>query len=529
MNKKIYLSILALIILFRIQSQTTFNNRFSLGFPNSILTSLVISDSIIYTSGVISDSSEFNSVGALFAKFDLNGNFIDASTVVDLETAFQPWPPFLHKIDEDCFVVCGTANNANEGDRGFLIKYDIDGNPLLIKQYPNPYYPDETFIATLAMSPTIDGGYISVSNIQNLGAYNAQIYASKFDENFNLEWDTEVGTNFNELSRVVIIDQEDGFIVGGWRNNKNQVNYNFISQVYLFKLNSLGEIMWEYLSPEEECWKYANDMLLLDDKSLIVSSNTCWEWKFPSGPNDSLGIQMWRNTIFKLDSLHNRVWTRSFTNGWDAPQNENARIVQALDQSGYVAVGLQFLADSTVAGADQNFGWLTKVSEDGDSLWARYLYILDDIKHHRHKVHDLKACPDGGYVMCGEAVDQSPGGIEPRQQAWLLKVDEYGCLVPGCQGVINDVEEGEEERRAEWLLYPNPATDYLNVFFRAPEVSPSGVFRIWDHQGHLMKEFKAQMPEITMIVPLSNWPAGTYVLQYLEKGKPVLMEQFVKQ
>ncbi len=27
----------------------------------------------------------------------------------------------------------------------------------------------------------------------------------------------------------------------------------------------------------------------------------------------------------------------------------------------------------------------------------------------------------------------------PRQQGWLLKVDEYGCLAPGCQ-LVSQVE-----------------------------------------------------------------------------------------
>ena len=44
-----------------------------------------------------------------------------------------------------------------------------------------------------------------------------------------------------------------------------------------------------------------------------------------------------------------------------------------------------------------------------------------------------------------------------------------------------------------------------------------------------MKEFKSQLPEVTLVIPLEGWPAGTYVLQYVEDGKPVLVERFVKQ
>ncbi|MAT54932.1 MAG: hypothetical protein CMN32_10675, partial [Saprospirales bacterium] len=109
---------------------------------------------------------------------------------------------------------------------------------------------------------------------------------------------------------------------------------------------------------------------------------------------------------------------------------------------------------------------------------------------------------------------------------WLMKLDSFGCLVPGCQ-LIDATEEAQEQ--GTLLLYPNPARDYLNFFYRpAPgQNSRQLSFRIFDASGRELQRFEAQSGETTYIVPLWHWPPGVYFLQLLHDGVPVRTARFV--
>jgi len=108
--------------------------------------------------------------------------------------------------------------------------------------------------------------------------------------------------------------------------------------------------------------------------------------------------------------------------------------------------------------------------------------------------------------MCGEAtlgyVDRDTL-TQPTQQGWLIKVDEYGCLVPGCH-IIDDVDEAAAPS-PQWKLYPNPASDFLNVFFDPGERPAEGQFRVLDAQGRILKRFEPLPGETTYLLPLEGY------------------------
>ena len=123
--------------------------------------------------------------------------------------------------------------------------------------------------------------------------------------------------------------------------------------------------------------------------------------------------------------------------------------------------------------------------------------------------------------MCGQALDfeQSPQG----QQAWLLKVDEYGCLVPGCH-LINSTEEKENE--VSLLLYPNPTSDYLNFYFD-PSTYKEVQFRIVDSAGRMIKTINSDRIATTYIVPVYDYAPGAYFLQVSSKNGILYSEPFI--
>ena len=175
-------------------------------------------------------------------------------------------------------------------------------------------------------------------------------------------------------------------------------------------------------------------------------------------------------------------------------------------------------------GEDVWGSWLIKVSPQGDSLWARYYSIFDE-KISWPEPFDLKNTPDGGYVVVGQTNPHQPDGRR-LQRAWMLKVDEHGCLIPGCH-LISTAEEAEKEELA-LAIYPNPTLDFLNFQLRGTTLAKGTQFRIVDLAGKTMKAFKAGNLADTYMVSVGSWPEGVYFLQYLMDEKVLRSKKFIK-
>jgi hypothetical protein len=276
-------------------------------------------------------------------------------------------------------------------------------------------------------------------------------------------------------------------------------------------------VEWEYLSPAGILQDAARDMVKTGDGGLVVASAKGIEE--PVHP--SVHLLSWESGyIFKLDEDRNLVWELEIKDSMD-PSDVNyfSKLISVENENAFVAAG-QFI-ELPNEGTRDIFGWLVKVSADGQFIWLRKHHIVESA-HDWHTVYDFKATPDGGFILVGEAKDSDADTL--RQQAWLLKLDSFGCLVPGCQ--LTDAAQEEAAETGTLLLYPIPAGDYLNFFYRPPAGAPPLRFRIFDAQGQVMKEFAGHPGEMTYIVPVWEWAAGVYVLQAEVAGR-VRAERFV--
>ncbi|MBX2929608.1 MAG: T9SS type A sorting domain-containing protein [Saprospiraceae bacterium] len=202
-----------------------------------------------------------------------------------------------------------------------------------------------------------------------------------------------------------------------------------------------------------------------------------------------------------------------------------SNIISASDGSGYIAAGTDL--EEVPGPGYKILGWIGKVSPSGDSIWTR-TYTGIDNDNNRQVLYDLKETSDGGFILCGQSRNGSPAPGEIAQQAWLLKLDQYGCLVPGCHITTSAAEPAPERLRL--AMYPNPAAEYLNFYLRAPAGVGSEVsFRIFDAGGRLLREFPHVSADATYVVSVWDWPAGMYVLQCVSGGQVLAVEQFMKQ
>ncbi|MFN9977516.1 MAG: hypothetical protein ACK58T_47190, partial [Phycisphaerae bacterium] len=156
-------------------------------------------------------------------------------------------------------------------------------------------------------------------------------------------------------------------------------------------------------------------------------------------------------------------------------------------EDGYLLVG--YTGSQPVFNEDlQQRGYILKVDENRDSLWARFYSVYDTYSPNGRPLHwlwDSKLTLDGGVVCCGEVLqfnnDPTPLLITP----WLFKTDSLGCIEPGCQFVhVEEITIGLEQSMS---VFPNPASHRATVRFDLP-----ADFSIPDHSQWVMIDLQGR-------------------------------------
>ncbi|MCO6491180.1 MAG: hypothetical protein J5I98_22370, partial [Phaeodactylibacter sp.] len=314
--------------------------------------------------------------------------------------------------------------------KALLIVYDEDGDMVHTAQFPSPYYPDEGFIFTKDIE-VLENGYAMLNLIVSTeGTNNGQIQFLRLDKEGELLWDKEYGIVSRDDSPYSIIGMPEGYVIASIRSNINIARQDIEARNHIFKVNEQGDVLWEYFSPPGELRGKEGRAIATSDGGLLVFSGQGVE--VPAGPGFSQ--LRWHNYAFKLDSSRQEEWGVLVRDSLPAISYNNQLTsgVEIQDGSGYAVAG------NLIARTPENWffsGVLAKISPDGELLWKRYYqHIVGEGP--RHYINDLAQAPGGGFIMVGEVRDTVNA---PRQQGWLLKVDEYGCLVPGCE-LVSGVE-----------------------------------------------------------------------------------------
>ncbi|GJM31815.1 MAG: hypothetical protein DHS20C18_08160 [Saprospiraceae bacterium] len=502
--KKLLLFTALLIFTSGLSAQNTFNKRLRFDFLAAVLTSIQPTDSCYYATGIIADTIFPYNTGNVFVKFDLEGNVQLLKTITDTLATYETWRETLSFTHEGNLAVSGFSIDSTA--KLMIIKYDTEGDTLFLKKHFSFFYPDTHFAGPTAMGITSENGFIIGDRNENPnGTNNYDMILLKLDSLGNLIWKKKYGDPYFDRPGSIII-QEDGYIIGGIKDNTTLVNSNYFSQVHIFKVDTAGQMIWNYLSPFHRLMDEAHSMVATEDGGLVIASANGIEEN-----NSSVNGLYWKSgLIFKLNANRQIEWECEFRDPtFPTLFNSFSKVVPVSDGSGFVATG--YFVETYPNLHQDLHGWLVKASPEGDSLWSRKLRFLDSYGD-RHFLYDVKETVDGGFIMVGQAKEFNAPAYP--QQAWILKVDQYGCLVPGCH-LINDLDEAEVDA-FRLILYPNPVSDYLNIYYQARSLPKNGRFTIMNAEGKVVREFAATQNDVTQILPVYDWAKGGYFLQFWE-------------
>ncbi len=410
--------------------------------------------------------------------------------------------------------------------KAILIKYNLNGDTLFTREFLNPFYPGETFIVPVDLKLTTNNQfYFTCGFDPSINGSEGDLLVLRLDSLGNTIQTNIYGNTSTEIGGSTINNNENNLIIGACKTNSNQVLKNFFRRTYIFEIDSTGTKQWEFQSLNHILQDVAYGILKSTNGGLVIGTNRGFE----KPVNVDVSFLYWESAyFFKMGESQNVVWELEvFDSINPSPTQGIERMISVDNGEAYIAAGRFHVIKSIDPPVAGTFGWFIKFSDEGQLIWIRRYQILDTLGH-RHRIYDLKSTSDLGIIAVGE-VRGSWGNDEPQLQAWLLKLDSHGCLVPGCEAGDTVSTVGQVVRGVpELAIYPNPASDYLNFQVRgAQPTTGQARFRILDAGGREVKSFLAHDLRDTFIVPVWDWAAGVYFLHYQDEAGRGAVEKFV--
>lgn len=154
------------------------------------------------------------------------------------------------------------------------IKYAPNGDTLYTKEHYSILFPDLDYLVPVQIRQKNNGDFSILIAHESVLFEDFDISLLTTNEGFNMIDHQVYGSSpKQEIAMSLTLSDGDGVIIGGDRDNANQVTSNFSYQTLIIKTGENGVVEWEYISPSERLQGSAVSMVCADDGGLIVAAN----------------------------------------------------------------------------------------------------------------------------------------------------------------------------------------------------------------------------------------------------------------
>ncbi|MBG6111528.1 gliding motility-associated-like protein [Flavobacterium sp. CG_9.10] len=334
------------------------------------------------------------------------------------------------------------SGEKTENSRGSLdmwvIKTDSSGNIMWQKTFGGSNFD---WVESIVKTP--DGGYIlagsSDSNISGDKNQNSRgggdYWILKIDSLGAIVWQKTIGGNNGDYAKSIIATSDGNYIIGGdsfsnISGEKTEKTVNNSNDVWLLKLNSNGQILWQKDIGANDTETFA-DIRMTSDNGFILgimsySGISGFKTEVSRGERD-----YW---IVKLDAAGKFEWDKTIGgSSLDQPQS----IVQAKD-GGYVTVGWS-QSDTSGDKTENKSGlqdfWVVKLK-----LCSNALSTKSNSPICLGETIQLTAIGGANYSWTGPngftSIEQNPTILNAN----LSNDGQYSCSITGtggCDGIIS--------------------------------------------------------------------------------------------
>jgi hypothetical protein len=435
-------------------------------FATSLIQSNIDSNYIIIGQAVNNDRRSLR-----IMKINDEGNVIyDKSFADSLEVYYSAIGQGIIDAGNNSYIIAGayafdttTINIA----QSFLIKINENGDTLWRKFYDGPFYDVFRSVAL-----TKDSGFIAVGEYC-INSFNTvpKLYLVKIDSAGNEQWRKVYPSANSEAGWSVQQTFDGGYIIGGWKGNSSDT-YN-----YVVKTDSLGEIEWTRLYNSDSngrCY-----VAQLSDSNYIVSSI------YGKFIDNEVGFQAY---LRKIDTSGSQIWLKYY--GDVGPERFYSRVIESNKKITAVGENIDLTSNTL-------FSWMLQTDINGNQIWDRKYYFNNPSEY--QYLEDVTNSHNNDFLMCGY--------ITIPTTSWVIKTDSMGCIISGCAVGIREVEE-----ELSYYVYPNPATNILNINIRNDNNYPLQI-KLMDITGkELFNELSHATGDTHLQKDISYLTSGLYIL-----------------
>ena len=269
---------------------------------------------------------------------------------------------------------------------------------------------------------TVDGGYITISNIESLqpsteGSYQSYAWLIKTDINGNEQWNkTFGGPRDRNVGNSVEQTSDGGYIIAGYTYTGSI--YRTSDDAWLIKTDKNGNVQWNKtfggIGPDRIY--YAKQT---SDEGYIAVGDTYsnYDPKYASiHPLYSLSEKGNGAWLIKTDKNGNEQWNKTFGGIYATDRGEDcARTVQQTLDGGYIIGGSKLFPtgeppSSCPSCGFQSYAWLIKTDVDGNEQWNKTF----GEENNDVSTDYVQQMPDEGYITIAS------------QDTWIIKTDKNG-------------------------------------------------------------------------------------------------------
>ncbi len=453
------------------------------------------------------------------------------------------------------YIMAGISVDTIHKPNGYftytVMGIDTLGNKLFQKNYGDSSYTVGAGWASLKYLQKVGESYYSVIN---------KIYGSNPSNSFFKlnEWGDTLWTRDymgDAVDSILVIDNftktySGGFILGGraWNANSNSGDV----KVVLINIDSLGTVVWKkkynlltsigaesissilqdsvtkkiffmgyrgytvYKSVfctvdsagNNITTKYINEpyggvpgsIKQLHDGNFIVagSYNTA---------NSVGGFVMQKSTLRKLDVHGNTLWHKEF--GAEGGVNGSGTI-EVLAGDTLIVGGATDTTYAKGLGFNDMFQ-LCKIAPNGTIIWCTQVDI-NPPNTCQDVFHGLALAKDGGYVMTGFFTCASPNPF------LLIKLDANGCVQTNCRATAL----AEEQPSVEFVLYPNPASNEINVSYN---ITSAATLTLTNVLGQVVQSIV--LTSLSTTINANALPCGVYIATLYPTNATVTQQKII--
>jgi len=170
----------------------------------------------------------------------------------------------LVQTDDGGLLMTGNYNTGSSFIP-YLLKIDSTGNILWYKMYET-----HSSVGIYVMLHQTAGGYTLLCTSDSLGAGLNDILILRTDTAGNLLWSKAYGTTGRDYASSFVPTFDGGYVISG-----STLGQNFLSDVYILNINSMGNLLWNKSIGDpmfKESVISGNDILQTPDSGFIIAS-----------------------------------------------------------------------------------------------------------------------------------------------------------------------------------------------------------------------------------------------------------------